>query len=224
VTLCRHSDAIQCPGRHSTPSSTACEAIAHTVEYLDPRTRKLVGWSPPAASAQLRTYRRPGSSPVDPCCRRVWRSTWRSAVGVLASVTDPANSAWGAPPARPVTPQAFDVGRPIGCSGPLVWGACCCGCMACRRPDVPVPGSRSAERGSGRGVSRALRTPRVVVVMPAYNAARTLVRTDRDIPGRGRPRRPGRRPVPGRQPPRHLPALPFVLRTAPSNLTPPERM
>ena len=28
-----------------------------------------------------------------------------------------------------------------------------------------------------------MRTPRVVVVMPAYNAARTLVRTDRDIPG-----------------------------------------
>jgi glycosyltransferase involved in cell wall biosynthesis len=27
-----------------------------------------------------------------------------------------------------------------------------------------------------------LRTPRVVVVMPAYNAARTLVRTYRDIP------------------------------------------
>jgi hypothetical protein len=34
----------------------------------------------------------------------------------------------------------------------------------------------------GGGVSRALRTPRVVVVMPAYNAARTLVRTYRDIP------------------------------------------
>jgi hypothetical protein len=27
----------------------------------------------------------------------------------------------GAPPARPVTPQAFDVGRPIGCHGPVVW-------------------------------------------------------------------------------------------------------
>ena len=40
--------------------------------------------------------------------------------------------------------------------------------------------------------------PKVVVVMPAYNAARTLVRTYRDIPGRRRPRHPGRRPVPRR--------------------------
>src|SRR5215211_3048978 len=56
--------------------------------------------------------------------------------------------------------------------------------MACCRPSVPVPGSVRgfAELGRGRGGSRALRTPRVVVVMPAYNAARTLVRTYRDIP------------------------------------------
>src|SRR5918993_599127 len=58
------------------------------------------------------------------------------------------------------------------------------GTWACRRPRVPVPGSvrilPSVSRG--RAVGRALRAPRVVVVMPAYNAARTLVRTYRDIP------------------------------------------
>src|SRR5215204_5415127 len=35
---------------------------------------------------------------------------------------------------------------------------------------------------AGGRMTGALRKPRVVVVMPAYNAARTLVRTYRDIP------------------------------------------
>jgi hypothetical protein len=51
----RHSDAVQCPGLPSTSSSTARETIAHTVEYLDPRTRKLLGRSASATPAQLRT-------------------------------------------------------------------------------------------------------------------------------------------------------------------------
>src|SRR5215217_5886762 len=177
---------MQSPDHDSRWSCLGYEIPAHAVGYLDPRARKLVGWSPPAASAQLRMYIGVQGHPLwTPGVIEFGGQLGSQPQGPLASVTDPANSAWGAPPARPVTPQAFDVGRPIGCSGPVVWSACCCGCMACRRPGVPVPCSRSAERGSGRGVSRALRTPRVVVVMPAYNAARTLVRTDRDIPGRG---------------------------------------
>jgi hypothetical protein len=49
------------------------------------RARKLLGCSPPVASAQLRTYRGPWPSPVDPWCRGVWRSAWRSAAGSLTS-------------------------------------------------------------------------------------------------------------------------------------------
>ena len=57
---------------------------AHTVGYLDPRTRKLLGWSPSAASAQLRTgIARPELSTVDPCCRGGWRSTWRSGISAV---------------------------------------------------------------------------------------------------------------------------------------------
>jgi hypothetical protein len=54
-------------GRVARPRSQAWD--------LDPRTRKLLGRSPPVASAQVRTYSRPAASAMNPCCRRVWRST-----------------------------------------------------------------------------------------------------------------------------------------------------
>jgi hypothetical protein len=70
------------------------------------------------------------------------------------------------------------------CHGPFVWGAqLFWGRVVCRRPDVPMPRSVLFCRASVEGrVESSVRTPKAVVVMPAYNAARTLVRTYRDIP------------------------------------------
>src|SRR5215207_9813827 len=55
--------------------------------------------------------------------------------------------------------------------------------MACRGPGVPVPSSvRSAEQGSGDRCGSSVEDPPRCRGEPAYNAARTLVRTYRDIP------------------------------------------